>query len=72
MEWDISNEATLGRLLRLPEVVSRTGKARSTIYRDVKAGAFPAPVQIGERSVAWREADIVAWMDSLRTAGPER
>ena len=36
---------SLRRILRLPEVERRTGRARSSIYRDVDRGLFPRPVK---------------------------
>ena len=55
------------RLLRGREIYGPhgiTGKSRSSIYRDIKAGLFPAPVLIGQRSVAWRSSDIEVWLSS--------
>jgi prophage regulatory protein len=52
-------------LMRIDEVLERTGKRRSTIYRDVRAGRFPPPVKTGLRSIAWRTADITEWILSL-------
>lgn len=55
------------RLIRGREIYGPsgiTGKSRSSIYRDIKAGLFPAPVQIGQRAVAWRSSDIEAWLSS--------
>ena len=46
------------RLLRRPEVQSRTGLSRSSIYSKMDAGEFPRPRRIGKRAVAWLEADI--------------
>ena len=34
------------------------GVARTTIYRWVTKGEFPAPVRIGANAVRWRVADI--------------
>jgi prophage regulatory protein len=51
-------------LLRRPEVESRTGLSRSTIYDWMKRGEFPQPVKLGARLVAWRESDVTAWMKS--------
>ena len=48
--------------LRLPEVLSRTGLSRPTIYRKMGRGEFPKAVQLGANSVAWRESDVQAWM----------
>lgn len=53
--------------LRRPEVESRTGLARSTIYDWMARGDFPLPVKLGCRLVAWRESDIAAWMDARET-----
>lgn len=52
------------RLLRLPEVESVCGRKRSSIYKDIQAGKFPAPIKIGARSVAWNSADIKKWIES--------
>lgn len=56
-------------LIRLPSVSTRVGLSRATIYRLLKAGAFPAPVRIGARSVAWRASDIDAWVNSRPVLG---
>lgn len=53
------------RFMRLPAVMSAVALARATIYKRVKAGTFPAPVQIGPRAVAWDEAAIADWQASL-------
>lgn len=55
------------RFLRLPAVMEAVGLARATIYKRVKAGTFPAPVQLGPRAVAWDQADIADWQASLTT-----
>ena len=39
-----------GRFLRLPEVMARTGRSRSTIYVRPDQGGFPRPVSLGARS----------------------
>ncbi|WP_438391690.1 helix-turn-helix transcriptional regulator [Caballeronia sp. DA-9] len=45
-------------ILRRKQVERETGLSRSSIYRRMHAGTFPAPVQLGLRSVGWRVADI--------------
>ncbi len=50
------------RLLRLPEVEDTTGLKRSTIYQKAKQGLFPKPVKLTERSSAWRESEVQAWV----------
>lgn len=51
-------------IMRCPDVQSATGLSHSTIYLRVKAGTFPAPVKLGERSVGWRVADIEAFLSA--------
>lgn len=51
------------RLIKLPEVKHRTGLSRSGIYDKIAKKTFPAPVPTGERSVAWVEDEVQAWID---------
>ena len=50
------------RILRLPEVMARTGLSRTTIYRWRLAGRFPQPVRLGTRCVGWIESEVEAWL----------
>ena len=52
------------QMLRPPEVMARTGLSRTTIWRRVRAGVFPAPVQLGENSIGWPESEITTWLES--------
>ncbi len=49
-------------ILRLPQVKTRTGLSRSTIYMRIAAGSFPQSIRLGARAVGWIEADIDAWI----------
>src|SRR5687768_2664447 len=49
-------------LLRLPQVKTETGLGRSTIYKRVRDGSFPAPIKTGTRSVAWLSNEVEAWI----------
>ncbi len=61
----MSNSAlTKEQILRLAGVKERTGLSRSTIYLNISLGLFPAPVQLGARSVGWLESEIDAWIAS--------
>lgn len=51
------------RILRLPEVMQRTGLSRSTIYAYMKYGNFPKPIPIGDRAVGWLESAIDEWIE---------
>jgi prophage regulatory protein len=50
------------RVLRLPQVRARVGLCRSSLYADIAAGTFPAPVKLGRRSVGWLESEIEQWL----------
>jgi len=47
--------------IRLPEIMRRYPLSRTTIYRLIGLGQFPAPVKIGPRAVAWCETSVDAW-----------
>jgi prophage regulatory protein len=49
-------------ILRLPEVKTRTGLSRSTIYLRMANGDFPRAVSLGGRAVGWLESDINQWL----------
>jgi prophage regulatory protein len=49
-------------LVRMPQVIGLTGLSRSTILRRVRAGTFPAPAQLGRRTVAWSTAEVQQWI----------
>lgn len=51
------------RLLRLPQVLDKTGLKRPQIYSYMKAGTFPKSVKIGPSSVAWLESEIDDWIN---------
>ena len=50
------------RLLTRPEVETRCGIARSTIYRLMRTGQFPLPVKVGPRAVRWPQHELDAWL----------
>lgn len=65
--------STTPSILRLRQVVARTGVSRSTIYHMVAAGQFPSAVALGARAVGWHVADVDAWLASrpaVREAKP--
>ncbi|RMC30974.1 helix-turn-helix transcriptional regulator [Paracoccus alkanivorans] len=51
------------RIIRLSTVLSRTGLSRSTIYRKIAEGTFPAQLRISVHGAGWRESDINRWID---------
>lgn len=51
-------------LERLPQVKARTGLCRSSLYRAIASGDFPAPIKLGERASAWNAAEVDSWIAS--------
>lgn len=55
--------STSKRLIRLPEVLNRTGLCKAWIYRLISRNEFPAQVKLGARAVAFLESDIDKWIE---------
>ena len=63
------------RFIRLPEVLTRTGYGRTTIYRKMEDGSFPRSVKLGgppidpnvfdSRAIAWIEDEVEQWIESI-------
>ena len=60
--------------IRLPEVLSRTGFGRTSIYRKMEDGSFPKSLKLGgppkdpnefdSRAIVWIEEEVEQWIDS--------
>ena len=50
------------RIVRLNTVLARTGLSRSTIYRKIAEGTFPAQLRISLNGAGWRESDLDRWV----------
>ena len=50
------------RIVRLKTVLARTGLSRSTIYRKIAEGTFPAQLKISINGAGWHESDIDRWI----------
>lgn len=53
-------------VLKLPQVIARTGLSRSTIYRKAGNGqdAFPKPIKTAARASGWLETEIDAYLSA--------
>ncbi|VVE53333.1 helix-turn-helix transcriptional regulator [Pandoraea anhela] len=49
------------RLLKLKDVVDQVGFGKTAIYKRVKDGTFPRPVNIGYAS-RWLESEVQQWI----------
>ena len=52
-------------MIKLTSVKSMTGLSKSSIYAMIMQGKFPKNVPIGKRAVAWVEAEIQQWIQTL-------
>ena len=50
------------RIIRLKTILARTGLSRSTIYRKIADGTFPAQIKISVNGTGWHESDINRWI----------
>ena len=50
------------RIVRLKEVLQKTGLTRSTLYRKVAARTFPRQVAISTRCMGWRQSELDDWL----------
>ncbi len=54
------------KMLRAREVMAQTGYSRTTIWRKVRAGTFPAPIELGPNAVGWLQSWISKYLAELR------
>ena len=60
-------------MLRPTEVMERTGLSRTTLWRRVRAGTFPSPVELGTNAIGWPASAITTWLENQprRTYGAQ-
>jgi prophage regulatory protein len=71
---DQKNNKPKNKLIRFPEVMSRTGYGRTSIYRKMEDGSFPKSLKLGgppkdpnvfdSRAIAWIENEVDQWIES--------
>lgn len=64
MASNSGNTQPARRFIKRPAVEEITGLSCTEIYRRVAAGSFPAQVALGPKSVAWIEAEVIAWCEA--------
>lgn len=60
------------RILRLGEVLSRTGLGRTTLYELIKVALFPAAVAITGKAVGWLEHEVDEWIVTRPRVKPDK
>ena len=63
------DKASALRIIRMKELVSKVGYARSTIYALIKEGHFPKPFKLvpNGRANGWLEETINEWIDHRKS-----
>ena len=51
-------------LVREKHLPALLGMSRGNLRRLLAAGRFPAPIRLGAHCVAWRYADLMAWVEA--------
>ena len=59
----------MSRILRIKDVIKKTGLSKSTMYMEIERGHFPKPVQLTRRSVGWLESEVEQWVASRLPVG---
>ena len=65
------------KLININAVSEKTGMSAPTIFKLIKAGAFPTKVRIsggivkGAKLALWRETDIDEWIRNLKAVEQE-
>lgn len=65
----VASEVHMNRFLKHKDVLAIIGISSSSMYRDIARGAFPRPRRLGARSVAWREDEVLEWIETRPKAG---
>lgn len=54
------------RVIRIREVISRTGLSRTSIFLKCKNDPdFPKSVLLGEKAIGWLEHEVDGWLDLI-------
>ena len=56
------SETTPDTILRLTDVLKRTGIRRSTLYNRIAKKEFPHQVSLGGRAVGWLKREVDEWV----------
>lgn len=56
------------KIVRRRGLTEMTGLSLATLYRMIKRGEFPAPIQLSTQAVGWHLKDVMFWIESRRRA----
>lgn len=52
------------RILRIGEVLRRTGLSRATVYRKIAKGTFPRQLSLSDNASGWHASEVSRWIDN--------
>ena len=50
------------QVLRMKDVIKKTGLCRSAIYKFIRNNSFPRPIKMGEKATGWVDSEIDDWI----------
>lgn len=56
------NIGDLMRILKIKEVLQKTGLGKTTMYKLMKSLDFPQAIPLGLRAVGWLDSEIETWI----------
>lgn len=56
---------------RIGWVIQKTGLSRPSIYRLCAEGKLPRPFKLSTRASAWDEGEVLAWLETKKSARVE-
>ena len=69
---DVHRCTPTSRFVDWRTVRGRVSLSRSTVWRKIREGSFPAPIRISQGRVGWLEADIERWINAQLQAANRR
>jgi prophage regulatory protein len=58
-------------ILRLRDVLKRTGLSRSTLYNRIANGEFPHQISLGGRAIGWFKGEVEDWINKRVQLWPQ-
>lgn len=58
-------------MMRAKQVLELVPFGRASLWKFAKSGQFPAPVRVTGGITAWRNADVIEWLEAQSAANDE-
>ena len=63
----VQSSPSLPTLLTVQDLASWLRTTRKAIHIMTQRGKLPAPINIGQRRLLWRERDVADWLDRMES-----